>query len=198
MHDLKARKLARLPGDKCRREEDSHADIGRLLSSSLLHAASCFQSCGSLVTSCTRRVYIAYLHACIVLTARLLTYREEMPRTHVSICALTHARIHSGLILLEATDAPISARVSFVIRENVNQSPGPRRLLFLRASSLLLYSLVVSRMYVCEYVLVSLLILYVSSNTHTTKNVRRLSGIHVATSFYGRVYIYIYIKLLIL
>lgn len=36
------------------------------------------------------------------------------------------------LILLEATDAPISVRVSFVIRENVNQSPGLHRLLLLR------------------------------------------------------------------
>lgn len=96
---------------------------------------------------CARRVYIVYLHTCVVLTcARSLTYREEMPHTR------THACIHPSLILLEATDAPISARVSFVIRENVNQSPGPRRLLFLRASSLLLYSLVVSRMYVYECV----------------------------------------------
>lgn len=55
-----------------------------------------------------------------------------------------HAYRHSyglRLILLEATDAPISVRVSFVIRENVNQSPGPRRLLLLRASSFLLHSL---------------------------------------------------------
>lgn len=79
--------------------------------------------------------------------------RGDTTRAHTR--TYMHARIHPSLILLEATDAPISARVSFVIRENVNQSPGPRRLLFLRASSLL-YILSLSRecmptnVYVCE------------------------------------------------
>jgi len=90
------------------------------------------------------RVHRAYVRAC--------WHIERRCRTHASVCVCTHACIHSNLILLEATDAPISARVSFVIRENVNQSPGPHRLLFLRASSLLLYSLVVSRMYAYECV----------------------------------------------
>lgn len=91
--------------------------------------------------------------------------RGDAAHTHLRV----HARTHSleSLILLEATDAPISARVSFVIRENVNQSPGPHRLLFLRASFLLLYSLVVSQMHAYECVLVSLLIPYVFSITHT-------------------------------
>lgn len=66
--------------------------------------------------------------------------------------AFLHTRtlvLRSGiLILLEATDAPISARVSFVIRENVNQSPGPRRLLLLLASFFLLY-LLATRYYKC-------------------------------------------------
>lgn len=81
------------------------------------------------------------VRSCLRARARLLTYRKETP-TYVA--TRTHARTHAyaralarpaPLILLEATDAPISVRVSFVIRENVNQSPGSCRLLLLRLLS---------------------------------------------------------------
>jgi len=97
----------------------------------------------------------AYVHACVRACgrARVCWHIEERMPTHVR----THARSHScglRLILFEATDAPISARVSFVIRENVNQSPGPRRLLLLRASSLLFHLPPNSRMCTCACVCV--------------------------------------------
>lgn len=70
-HDLKARKLARLPGDKCRGEEDSHADIGRPLPVSLslslppesVGSQLLSEPRGSLVTSCARSRVHAYLRA---------------------------------------------------------------------------------------------------------------------------------------
>lgn len=111
---------------------------------SLLPTASSCWSCGSLVTACTcSRMYRVCIYTVLAeARAPLLTHRKRDPdirRLHVRTYTLP--RRHScglHLILLEATDAPISVRVSFVIRENVNQSPGPRRLLLLRASSLLL------------------------------------------------------------
>lgn len=93
-HDLKARKLARLPGDKCRREEDSHADISDIvpsLSLSLapfLLLASSFWNCGSLVTSCTRSrsVYVhTRVHSCLRASAdvsRRNAAHTESTNTH--------------------------------------------------------------------------------------------------------------------
>lgn len=105
------------------------------------------------ICTCMRRVQRAHL----------LTYRED---SYVYVRARMHERTHacscgSSLILLEATDAPISARVSFVIRENVNQSLGPRRLQLLRTSRssplpsqvpLSLYPLAIRRSRMCAYV----------------------------------------------
>jgi len=213
---VKARKLVRLPSDKCCREEDSHADIGTFLS--LSFPSSC---CKLLLDrslpparahSCT-----ACIHVCVVRVearAHLLTYRKETPTyvpTRTDIC--THAYRHSyslRLILLEATDAPISVRVSFVIRENVNQSPGPRRLLLLRGSSFLLRSLrtctcMCVRAYALYVVRVDMLALlyyllygptcalYVSSIIQTAKDVRRLNATRVATNSNSRTCIYIYV-----
>lgn len=99
----------------------------------------------------------AYVHVC-VRACECARTRADISKRDADIRSYTyrrtHARTHAGrhscgprLILLEATDAPISVRVSFVIRENVNQSPGPRRLLLLRGSSLSLHPLRDSRTY---------------------------------------------------
>lgn len=88
MLDLKARKLARLPGDKCRGEGGSHADIGcRLLPS------SAWESCRGVAAPpevADRSLPLARVHVCIVHThthvlsrAHLLTYRGETRRTLV-------------------------------------------------------------------------------------------------------------------
>lgn len=98
---LKARKLVRLPGDKCRREEDSHAVA---LRSSSFPSSGSSSRVNSLVTSCV------YVHARVFETCARREKNE----------ARTHAQTSSSF--LRATDAPIRARVSFVIREKVNQS----------------------------------------------------------------------------
>jgi len=120
-HDLKARKLARLPADKCRREQHSFS-LSRFRSSLRGSLVTCVCAC----TRARMRVFVLGLS------------RGEAAYTYAR--ARTHSACDSALILLEATDAPISARVSFVIRENVNQSPGLCRLLLFRASPFFILS----------------------------------------------------------
>lgn len=94
MRDLKARKLARLPGDKCRREEDSHAGIGVVFSPSSFFALQAPSEAADRSLPPARVPCISHTYTrASRLRARLLTYREEMP--HTRICVRVHARMHS-------------------------------------------------------------------------------------------------------
>lgn len=151
---LKARKLARLLSDKCRREEDSHAAAPRrrlfLLFSVFRYFISPFLL---LYRASTRSLPRARLYTCILCAYTRKYSRVRMFRRRIAVVvakerpwlrecthAVAHARMRSeprwfrlfartharndarGSSFLRATDAPIRARVSFVIRENVNQS----------------------------------------------------------------------------
>lgn len=145
-HRLKARKLARLSSDKCRRERGFARCVP--VSPFSFHAFSYslppflfprVNSARYLVYACVMRAYTHITLACkrarfrrsCGRKKRLRMHARSRARTHARWAwrgrqARTHARTHAcalrGSSFLRATDAPIRGRVSFVIRENVNQS----------------------------------------------------------------------------